>query len=162
MYIKVIYNSKSNWTRIVLYFLSYKSIFKTCFMPNKACFFRVFKIYKYACACIFKRLQFSRQVDNVYDVMCLVQHGLRTRRESATLVHEHSSRSHLVVTLTLTSEAPSFFSKDTSHDGKWEINMQWALNYPDTLIPEQTVWIKESLSIYIILIGSQTCIQLSE
>ena len=53
----------------------------------------------------------SRQVDTVYDVMCLVQHGLCTRRESATLVHEHSSRSHLVVTLTVISKAPSFFSK---------------------------------------------------
>lgn len=53
----------------------------------------------------------SKQVDTVYDVMCLVQHGLCTRRESATLVHEHSSRSHLVVTLTVISKAPSFFSK---------------------------------------------------
>lgn len=53
----------------------------------------------------------SRQVDTVYDVMLFVQHGLNTRRESATMVHEHSSRSHLVVTLTVTSQAPSFFSK---------------------------------------------------
>lgn len=53
----------------------------------------------------------SKPVDTVYDVMCLVQHGLCTRRESATLVHEHSSRSHLVVTLTVISKAPSFFSK---------------------------------------------------
>ena len=51
-----------------------------------------------------------RPVDTVYNVMCLVQHGLRTRRESATMVHEHSSRSHLVVTLTVISQAPSFFS----------------------------------------------------
>nr|XP_022291118.1 kinesin-like protein KIF25 [Crassostrea virginica] len=56
----------------------------------------------------------SKQVDTVYDVMCLVQHGLRTRRESATMVHEHSSRSHLVVTLTVISQAPSFFSKTAS------------------------------------------------
>ncbi|CAC5376241.1 KIF25 [Mytilus coruscus] len=55
----------------------------------------------------------SKQVDTVYDVMCLVQHGLCTRRESATLVHEHSSRSHLVVTLTVISQAPSFFSKNS-------------------------------------------------
>lgn len=59
-------------------------------------------------------LLFYRQVDTVYDVMCLVQHGLRTRRESATMVHEHSSRSHLVVTLTVISQAPSFFSKSSS------------------------------------------------
>ncbi|XP_071114038.1 kinesin-like protein KIF25 [Haliotis cracherodii] len=52
----------------------------------------------------------SKQVSTVYDVMCLVQRGLRTRRESATMVHEHSSRSHLVVTLTLISQAPSFFA----------------------------------------------------
>lgn len=57
---------------------------------------------------------FSRQVDTVYDVMCLVQHGLHTRRESATMVHEHSSRSHLVVTLTVVSPAPSFFSKNSA------------------------------------------------
>ncbi|XP_048769438.2 kinesin-like protein KIF25 isoform X2 [Ostrea edulis] len=56
----------------------------------------------------------SKQVDTVYDVMCLVQHGLRTRRESATMVHEHSSRSHLVVTLTVISQAPSFFSRTAS------------------------------------------------
>ncbi|GFN80900.1 kinesin-like protein kif25 [Plakobranchus ocellatus] len=52
----------------------------------------------------------SKSVDNVYSVMTLVQYGLRTRRESATLVHEHSSRSHLIVTLTVTSRAPSFFA----------------------------------------------------
>ncbi|XP_067674970.1 kinesin-like protein KIF25 [Haliotis asinina] len=52
----------------------------------------------------------SKHVSTVYDVMCLVQRGLRTRRESATMVHEHSSRSHLVVTLTLISQAPSFFT----------------------------------------------------
>ncbi|ESO93373.1 hypothetical protein LOTGIDRAFT_232780 [Lottia gigantea] len=52
----------------------------------------------------------SKQVSTVYDVMCLVQRGLRTRSESATMVHEHSSRSHLIVTLTVTSIAPSFFS----------------------------------------------------
>ena len=42
--------------------------------------------------------------------MSMVQYGLRTRRESATMVHEHSSRSHHVVTLTVNSQAPSFFS----------------------------------------------------
>ncbi|PVD28447.1 hypothetical protein C0Q70_11035 [Pomacea canaliculata] len=51
-----------------------------------------------------------KPVDTVYEVMSLVQHGLRTRRETATMVHEHSSRSHLVVTLTVISKAPSFFS----------------------------------------------------
>ncbi|VDI70068.1 kinesin family member 25 [Mytilus galloprovincialis] len=60
----------------------------------------------------------SKQVDTVYDVMCLVQHGLNTRRESATLVHEHSSRSHLVVTLTVVSPAPSFFSKNSAPGDK--------------------------------------------
>ena len=43
--------------------------------------------------------------------MHFVQYGLRMRRESATLVHEHSSRSHLIVTLTVISQAPSFFAK---------------------------------------------------
>ncbi|CAG2241107.1 KIF25 [Mytilus edulis] len=59
------------------------------------------------------------QVDTVYDVMCLVQHGLHTRRESATMVHEHSSRSHLVVTLTVVSPAPSFFSKNSAPGDKF-------------------------------------------
>ncbi|XP_036358092.1 kinesin-like protein KIF25 isoform X2 [Octopus sinensis] len=44
-----------------------------------------------------------RQVASVKSVMSCVVHGLRTRRESATLVHEHSSRSHLVVTLLITT-----------------------------------------------------------
>lgn len=52
----------------------------------------------------------SKPVERVVDVMSLVQFGLRTRRETATMVHEHSSRSHLVVTLTVNSQAPSFFS----------------------------------------------------
>ncbi|XP_050390216.1 kinesin-like protein KIF25 isoform X2 [Patella vulgata] len=52
----------------------------------------------------------SKPVSTVYDVMSLVQRGLRTRSESATLVHDHSSRSHLIVTLTVTSVAPSFFT----------------------------------------------------
>ncbi|XP_033740152.1 kinesin-like protein KIF25 [Pecten maximus] len=58
-----------------------------------------------------------KEVDNVYDVMCLVQRGLKARRESSTLVHDHSSRSHLVVTLTVNSQAPSFFSKPSTQDG---------------------------------------------
>ncbi|XP_069101580.1 kinesin-like protein KIF25 isoform X2 [Argopecten irradians] len=58
-----------------------------------------------------------KEVDNVYDVMCLVQRGLKARRESSTLVHDHSSRSHLVVTLTVNSQAPSFFSKPSIQDG---------------------------------------------
>ncbi|KAL4233882.1 negative regulation of mitotic centrosome separation [Mactra antiquata] len=53
----------------------------------------------------------SKKVVKIQDVMQYVQFGLRTRRESATLVHEHSSRSHLIVTLTVNSEAPSFFTK---------------------------------------------------
>ncbi|KAI8791899.1 kinesin-like protein KIF25 [Biomphalaria glabrata] len=53
----------------------------------------------------------SKPVDNVDSVMTLVQLGLKTRKESATLVHEHSSRSHLIVTLTVTTKAPSFFAK---------------------------------------------------
>ena len=52
----------------------------------------------------------TRPVGKISDVMGMVQYGLRTRRESATLVHEHSSRSHLIVTLTVNSQAPSFFS----------------------------------------------------
>lgn len=53
----------------------------------------------------------SKKVKRIQDVMSFVQYGLRTRRESATLVHEHSSRSHLIVTLTVISQAPSFFAK---------------------------------------------------
>ncbi|CAG5135954.1 unnamed protein product [Candidula unifasciata] len=56
----------------------------------------------------------SKQVDCIDGVMNLVQFGLKTRRESATLIHEHSSRSHLIVTLTVTSAAPSFFGKSVS------------------------------------------------
>ncbi|XP_045196502.2 kinesin-like protein KIF25 isoform X2 [Mercenaria mercenaria] len=53
----------------------------------------------------------SKKVNKIQDVMSFVQYGLRTRRESATMVHEHSSRSHLIVTLTVISQAPSFFAK---------------------------------------------------
>lgn len=72
-----------------------------------------------------------REVDSVYDVMCLVQYGLKTRRETATLIHDHSSRSHLVVTLTVNSQAPSFFSKPSTQDGKsTHIHTQcWFINF---------------------------------
>ncbi|XP_052240316.1 kinesin-like protein KIF25 isoform X7 [Dreissena polymorpha] len=53
----------------------------------------------------------QKKVDKIQDVMSFVQYGLRMRRESATMVHEHSSRSHLVVTLTVNSQAPNFLSK---------------------------------------------------
>ena len=60
-------------------------------------------------------------MERIHDVMSMVQYGLRTRRETATMVHEHSSRSHLVVTLTVNSQAPSFFSiskpSTPTHDG---------------------------------------------
>ncbi|XP_064628538.1 kinesin-like protein KIF25 [Lineus longissimus] len=51
-----------------------------------------------------------KPVHDVVGVMELVKHGLRTRRETTTLIHDHSSRSHLIVilsiTLTLSSSAP--------------------------------------------------------
>ncbi|CAL1548478.1 unnamed protein product [Lymnaea stagnalis] len=60
----------------------------------------------------------SKPVDNVDAVMNLVQYGLKTRKESATLVHEHSSRSHLIVTLTVNTKAPSFFAKTMTTDSE--------------------------------------------
>lgn len=48
-----------------------------------------------------------KRVATVESVMSCVMHGLCTRRESSTLVHEHSSRSHLVVTLRITTKDPA-------------------------------------------------------
>ncbi|XP_078659251.1 kinesin-like protein KIF25 [Branchiostoma floridae x Branchiostoma belcheri] len=43
-----------------------------------------------------------RTVEGVQQVMELVQYGMKHRAEDATLIHSHSSRSHLIVTLTVT------------------------------------------------------------
>ncbi|XP_028414826.1 kinesin-like protein KIF25 [Dendronephthya gigantea] len=43
----------------------------------------------------------TRSVRSVEDVMKYVGHGMRERHEDATKVHAHSSRSHLIVQLTL-------------------------------------------------------------
>eukprot|EP00118_Oscarella_pearsei_P013014 m.99810 g.99810 ORF g.99810 m.99810 type:complete len:473 (+) comp37074_c0_seq2:652-2070(+) len=44
----------------------------------------------------------TRPVSNVNELMKLVRYGMRRRAEDATLIHEHSSRSHFVATLTVT------------------------------------------------------------
>ncbi|XP_052808356.1 kinesin-like protein KIF25 isoform X2 [Mya arenaria] len=56
----------------------------------------------------------SKKVKKIQDVMSFVQYGLRMRREASTMVHEHSSRSHLIVTLTVNSQAPSFLTKPSA------------------------------------------------
>ncbi|GAB1600871.1 kinesin-like protein KIF25 [Argonauta hians] len=64
-----------------------------------------------------------RPVASVKSVMSCVIHGLRTRQESATLIHEHSSRSHLVVTLIITTNditrawRSEYSALDTAIDG---------------------------------------------
>ncbi|BFZ24742.1 hypothetical protein BsWGS_27781 [Bradybaena similaris] len=68
----------------------------------------------------------SKQVDCIDGVMNLVQFGLKTRRESATLVHEHSSRSHLIVTLTVTSAAPSFGKSVSLESSLYEVGLTGA------------------------------------
>ncbi|XP_052240310.1 kinesin-like protein KIF25 isoform X2 [Dreissena polymorpha] len=70
----------------------------------------------------------QKKVDKIQDVMSFVQYGLRMRRESATMVHEHSSRSHLVVTLTVNSQAPNFLSKPATPSPAPD-------DYPGSLIP---------------------------
>ncbi|XP_022100787.1 kinesin-like protein KIF25 [Acanthaster planci] len=45
----------------------------------------------------------QRQVENAAEIVELVQYGMRHRHEDATLIHAHSSRSHLVVTLTVST-----------------------------------------------------------
>lgn len=49
----------------------------------------------------------SSTVHNVDDVMRHVCQGLRRRAEVSTLVHEHSSRSHLIVTMSLLTPSAS-------------------------------------------------------
>ena len=44
-----------------------------------------------------------RQVESAAEVVGIVQHGMLHRHEDATFVHAHSSRSHLIVTLTVTT-----------------------------------------------------------
>ncbi|XP_064411966.1 kinesin-like protein KIF25 isoform X3 [Latimeria chalumnae] len=46
-------------------------------------------------------------VENVIDILHVISQGLRLRSKHPTLVHAHSSRSHLVVTLTITSRIAS-------------------------------------------------------
>ncbi|XP_038059774.1 kinesin-like protein KIF25 isoform X2 [Patiria miniata] len=45
----------------------------------------------------------QRQVENASEIVELVQYGMKHRHEDATLVHAHSSRSHLIVTLTVST-----------------------------------------------------------
>ncbi|XP_071818746.1 kinesin-like protein KIF25 [Apostichopus japonicus] len=44
----------------------------------------------------------TKLIHSVEDLIHFVHHGLTHRHEDSTLVHDHSSRSHLVVTLTVT------------------------------------------------------------
>ncbi|ELU11503.1 hypothetical protein CAPTEDRAFT_221617 [Capitella teleta] len=46
----------------------------------------------------------SRSVDDATTVMTAIKEALEHRCESATMVHEHSSRSHLIVMVTVTSD----------------------------------------------------------
>lgn len=63
-----------------------------------------------------------KRVATVESVMSCVVHGLHTRRESATLVHEHSSRSHLVVTLMITTKDPSAWNSVSHRHSASDVN----------------------------------------
>ncbi|XP_033111801.1 kinesin-like protein KIF25 isoform X2 [Anneissia japonica] len=56
----------------------------------------------------------QRMVQNASEVVDLVHYGMLHRHEDATLVHAHSSRSHLIVTLTITSISTSSGSTSSS------------------------------------------------
>jgi kinesin family protein 25 len=45
----------------------------------------------------------SKSVNSVSEVMSHILFGMKRRVEDATLIHEHSSRSHLIITLTITA-----------------------------------------------------------
>lgn len=50
---------------------------------------------------------FVRPVEDAVEFLELVNKGLQLRVKHPTLVHAHSSRSHLVITLTVTTMADS-------------------------------------------------------
>lgn len=52
-----------------------------------------------------KMFCFARPIEDAVEFLELVQKGLQLRVKHPTLVHAHSSRSHLVVTLTITTKA---------------------------------------------------------
>ena len=60
----------------------------------------------------------DRPVTNVNDVMAAVMYGMRHRHEDATLIHSHSSRSHLIVTVTITTTLQDSPSKQQSKTRK--------------------------------------------
>ncbi|XP_067845664.1 kinesin-like protein KIF25 [Heptranchias perlo] len=49
-------------------------------------------------------------VENLSGILNLITHGLRHRTKHPTRVHAHSSRSHLVITLTITTKSPGAIS----------------------------------------------------
>ena len=61
-----------------------------------------------------------RPVDNTTSVMSIIKSALEHRCESATLVHEHSSRSHLIVIATVTTDTNMERTSPVPDNGNYE------------------------------------------
>ena len=55
-----------------------------------------------------------RPVNTVQEVMAVVYYGMKRRHEDATMVHAHSSRSHLIVQLTIYTVTNNASTSSTS------------------------------------------------
>lgn len=57
-----------------------------------------------------------RPVNTVQEVMAVVYYGMKRRHEDATMVHAHSSRSHLIVQLTIYTVTNNTTTSSVSSD----------------------------------------------
>lgn len=69
---------------------------------------------------------FSRPVRNASEVMQTISSVLKLRAHCPTLVHTDSSRSHLVVTLTISSKSPDALALGETHS--YTCHHQWYLS----------------------------------
>ncbi|XP_059841251.1 kinesin-like protein KIF25 [Hypanus sabinus] len=56
-------------------------------------------------ASMYQRFKYYRHVENPTSILNVISHGLQHRTKHPTLIHAHSSRSHLVITIAITTKA---------------------------------------------------------
>ena len=87
-----------------------------------------------------------RPVNNATSVMSLIKNALEHRCESATFVHEHSSRSHLVVMVTVTTDITIDKGSPSDSPGNQEGQKRKASSTKDGRL-----WLVTYLSVFLLV-----------
>jgi len=87
--------------RKVVYLMRLRSSLGVLWLVHEGKMYWLLTVMSFLAVFILCMLFILRAVSTVQEVMALVYYGMQRRHEDATMVHAHSSRSHLIVQLTI-------------------------------------------------------------